>query len=71
MKASEGTTKQQLIELVCVLDIKKRFPEDLATRSLAREVLYNFRTMGYHPMPVKKNKQIVQEERVVSKNIKF
>ena len=56
---------------MCAVDIKKRFPEDLATRSLAREVLCNYRTMGYHPMPVKKNKQVANLEKSVSKNIKF
>ena len=63
--------QEQLKEMMCAVDIKKRFPEDLATRSLAREVLCNYRTMGYHPIPVKKNKQVANLEKSVSKNIKF
>ena len=71
VKASEGMSKDNLKELMCVLDIKKRFPEDLASRSLAREVLNNYRTIGYHPTPVKKRKENVKEEKFVSKNVKF
>ena len=44
-KASD-LSSGQLQELMCVTDIKKRFPEDLASKSLAAGVLKNFRQFG-------------------------
>ena len=45
VKISE-ISSEYLKSLVCILDIKQRFPEDLATKSLAREVLMNYRQLG-------------------------
>ena len=49
MIKAAGISKDEIKGLLSVTDIKRRFPEDLATKSLAREVLLNFRQLGEHP----------------------
>jgi len=49
-------SRENLKALCCVVDIKLRFPEDLSSKSLAREVLVDYRELGQHPIR-SKNKE--------------
>ena len=55
---SADLSRDNLRALCCVVDIKLRFPEDLSSRSLAREVLVCFRELGYHPQKTKAVKTV-------------
>lgn len=53
MTRSADLSRDSLKALCCVVDIKLRFPEDLSLKSLAREVLVDFRELGYHPQKIR------------------
>jgi ankyrin repeat protein len=45
---NSSLSKEQIQALVCVTNIKLKFPEDVAINSLTKEVLVDLRERGYH-----------------------
>jgi ankyrin repeat protein len=57
IKAS-NLSKQAIQECASATNIKLKFPEDLATNAVVREVLTNFRQYGQHVSSIKRRKDI-------------
>mmetsp|Transcript_4893 Transcript_4893/g.6751 ORF Transcript_4893/g.6751 Transcript_4893/m.6751 type:complete len:201 (-) Transcript_4893:502-1104(-) len=55
VKAS-GLSKEKIQECASATNIKLKFPEDLASNALVREVLVNFRQFGQHISSIKTRK---------------